>query len=45
MFVANTDQQRRQMLQSLGLDSIEELFADIPQSQRARSFDLPPARS
>ena len=45
MFVANTDQQRRQMLQTLGLDSIEELFADIPQSQRARSFDLPPARS
>ena len=45
MFVANTDQQRRQMLQTLGLDSIEELFADIPQPQRARSFDLPPARS
>jgi glycine dehydrogenase subunit 1 len=37
---ANTDDQRRQMLEAIGVSSIEELFADIPEHLRAKSFNL-----
>ena len=30
-YIANTDEQRHEMLKVCGADSIEELFADIPQ--------------
>lgn len=39
-FIANTDQQRKQMLADIGL-TMDELFADIPQDLRAGEFDLP----
>jgi len=45
VFIANTEQQRDQMLEAIGLRSVEDLFAGIPREQRARSFDLPPGRS
>lgn len=39
-FIANTDEQRREMLEQTGL-SAEDLFADIPPELRAESLDLP----
>ena len=43
-YIANTDEQRREMLSELGL-SMEDLFADIPASSRCPDLDLPPALS
>ena len=45
MFIANTEQQRRQILEAIGVGSVDDLFAGIPRQQRARSFDLPAGRS
>jgi len=44
-YIANTDEQRREMLKVCGADSIEKLFADIPQNLRPRSFNLPQGKS
>jgi len=44
-YIANTDEQRREMLKVCGADSIENLFADIPQNLRPRSFNLPQGKS
>ncbi len=44
-YIANTDLQRRQMLATCGVKSIGDLFADIPESLRPRSFRLPQGRS
>ena len=41
-FIANTDAQRRQMLDAIGIDSTEELFADIPPELRCKPPDIPP---
>src|SRR5829696_7185546 len=41
-----TDEDLRAMLGAIGVDSLEELFADIPESVRlGREIDLPPGRS
>src|ERR671934_2431890 len=41
-----TDDDLRAMLGAIGVDSLEELFADIPESVRlGREIDLPPGRS
>ena len=45
MFIANTDQQRRDMLDAIGLTSVDRLFDVIPPDQKPRSFHLPPGRS
>ena len=43
-YIPNTDQDRRAMLESIGVDSVEELFADIPQAVRLRRpLRIPPA--
>ena len=39
-FIANTDRQREQMLQEIGL-TMEGLFADIPKELRCKSFNIP----
>ena len=39
-FIANTDQQRQEMLQQINL-SMDDLFADIPENLRCDSFNLP----
>ncbi len=39
----HTPTDRQQMLAALGIDSIDELFADIPAAMRADGLDLPPA--
>ncbi len=44
-YIANTDEQRQEMLKVCGVDSIEALFADIPQNLRPRSFNLPKSKS
>ena len=44
-YVGNTEADRRAMLDALGLESIEELFADIPADHRFPALELPPARS
>ena len=44
-YVLNTASERGEMLNALGIRSVERLFADIPQTQRAKSFNVPPGRS
>ena len=44
-YTPNTPSEQAQMLDTLGLRSIEDLFSDIPKEQRAVSFDLPEGRS
>ena len=39
-FIANTNQQREEMLTDIGL-TMDDLFADIPEVLRCQSFDLP----
>ncbi len=41
----NTDADRRQMLDAIGVDSANELFADIPEEHRNPALDLPPPMS
>ncbi len=44
-FVPHTEQDREEMLAALGLESVEELFRDIPAPLRAESWDLPQPKS
>lgn len=44
-FLAHTDEVRTQMLESISVDSIEELFSEIPKEARAKSFNLDNALS
>ena len=41
----NTDADRRQMLDAIGVHSANELFADIPEQHRNPALDLPPPMS
>ena len=41
-FIANTDEQRRQMLAAIGVADVEELFADIPPELRCGPLDVEP---
>ena len=40
-YIPNTDVDRAKMLEAIGLTSIEELFADIPEEVRFPALDLP----
>jgi glycine dehydrogenase subunit 1 len=44
-YVANTHEQRREMLLACGITTADQLFSDIPKSLRAQELNLPPARS
>jgi glycine dehydrogenase subunit 1 len=44
-FTPHTDQDRAGMLEALGLHSVDELFAVIPEELRAKTWDLPPPLS
>jgi glycine dehydrogenase subunit 1 len=41
-YIPHTPEEVRAMLERVGVSSVEELFADIPQTLRPASFDLPP---
>ncbi len=41
-FIANTDEQREQMLAAIGVEGIEDLFADIPAELRCKGLNVPP---
>ena len=41
-YVPHTADDRRRMLAAIGVDGVDELFADIPESVRARDWELPP---
>jgi glycine dehydrogenase subunit 1 len=40
-YVPHTADDRRRMLEAIGVDGVGELFADIPQSSRAHAWELP----
>jgi glycine dehydrogenase subunit 1 len=44
-YLPNTQAQREEMLQAIGVGSVEELFSDIPVQFRNPTLDLPPALS
>ena len=44
-YIPNTDDNRKAMLQTLGLDSVADLFRIIPESFRPKRFDIPPGKS
>lgn len=42
VYTPHTQDEILQMLNAIGVNSVEDLFADIPSSLRPKSFDLPP---
>jgi len=44
-YIPNTDEDRAAMLQTIGAESVDQLFADIPPQFRIEGLDLPPALS
>ncbi|TET95192.1 MAG: aminomethyl-transferring glycine dehydrogenase subunit GcvPA [Dehalococcoidia bacterium] len=44
-YIPNTDEDRRAMLDVIGMASADDLFADIPPDLRIQGLDLPPALS
>jgi glycine dehydrogenase subunit 1 len=44
-YIPNTDEDRRQMLDAIGVPTVDELFSDIPPAFKIGSLDLPPALS
>ncbi|WP_029898367.1 aminomethyl-transferring glycine dehydrogenase subunit GcvPA [Desulfohalovibrio reitneri] len=44
-YIPHTDDERQAMLGTVGAGSVEEVFAEIGEDLRPRSFDLPEARS
>ena len=44
-YTPNTDDDRRRMLDAIGVDSVDELFLDIPAENRSPGLDLPPPAS
>ncbi|MFP4416396.1 MAG: aminomethyl-transferring glycine dehydrogenase subunit GcvPA [Chitinispirillaceae bacterium] len=44
-YIANTAEQQEEMLRVCGVEKIEDLFNDIPQRLRPRSFALPQGKS
>lgn len=44
-YIANTPDQRAEMLSACGVSSVDELFSCIPPALRPKSFQLPRARS
>ena len=45
-YTSATDSDRREMLDAIGVDSLEDLFVDIPQDVRlGRDLEIPPGMS
>ncbi|MCJ7626208.1 MAG: glycine dehydrogenase, partial [Anaerolineaceae bacterium] len=45
MFTPHTESEREEMLQTIGVKKIEDLFQDVPEEFRFLDLDLPPALS
>jgi glycine cleavage system P protein (glycine dehydrogenase) subunit 1 len=43
MFIPHTDTDREEMLHTIGINSIDDLFLDVPTAYRFPDLDLPPA--
>ncbi|MGB9800576.1 MAG: aminomethyl-transferring glycine dehydrogenase subunit GcvPA [Thermanaerothrix sp.] len=43
MFLPHTDSERSEMLKTIGVSSIDELFQDVPEKVRYPTLNLPPA--
>jgi glycine dehydrogenase subunit 1 len=43
MFIPHTDNEREEMLLTIGLKKLEDMFVDIPKAYRFPKLDLPPA--
>ncbi len=43
MFVPHTDTERKEMLETIGVERIEDLFGDVPEEHRFPALNLPPA--
>ena len=44
-YIPNTDADRAAMLATVGVESVAELFRDVPEKYRFPVLDLPPALS
>jgi len=44
-YIAATDEEVRQMLKTIGVKTIDELFVDIKPQHRPHSFNIPPGKS
>ena len=44
-YIANTAEQRAEMLHTCGVATLDDLFSDIPESLSPKSFDLPDGKS
>ena len=44
-YIPHTQEDIQQMLSTIGVKSIDELFKDIPVTLRPKSFDLPASKS
>ena len=40
-YISNTDEQQREMLETIGVQSIDDLFADIPKELRCGDLNIP----
>lgn len=45
MFIPHTDADRAAMLQAIGIDTLEDLFVDVPTRYRFPNLKLPPAQT
>ncbi len=45
VYIPNTDADRREMLAAIGVESVNELFRDVPEAYRFPELHLPPALS
>jgi glycine dehydrogenase subunit 1 len=45
MFIPHTDSERQEMLKTIGIKKLEDLFIDVPEKYRFPKLDLPPALS
>jgi glycine dehydrogenase subunit 1 len=45
MFIPHTAEEREAMLKTIGVEKLEDLFADVPKEYRFPQLDLPPAFS
>ncbi len=44
-YISNTDKQKQEMFDAIGIKHVDELFADIQKRQEPRSFNLPTGKS